>query len=139
MFSPPQALWKLSVDPALGTDPSMPLAGPKAGVPAQGVLGSQLWAGAADQAVQEPVFVPRLGGTAEDDGWVLAMLFDAGQMRSQLAVFDARDIAQGPVARVKLGHHVPLGLHGSFTPELLLPRDSAYMASPQRSDIRQGV
>jgi hypothetical protein len=139
MFSPPQALWKLSVDPALGTGPNLPLTGPKAGVPAEGILGSQLWEGAADQAVQEPVFVPRPGGTAEDDGWVLAMLFDAGRMRSELAVFDARDIAQGPVARVKLEHHVPLGLHGSFTREQLLPRDQAYMAAPQRFDIRQGV
>jgi hypothetical protein len=137
MFSPPQALWKLSVDPALGTAPSMPLSSPRAGTPAQGILASQLWAGGADQVVQEPIFVPRPGSKAEDDGWVLAMVFDAGAMRSWLAVFDAQRVPEGPVARIKLTHHVPLGLHGSFTHEQLLPADTP--SRPQRSDIRSDV
>jgi all-trans-8'-apo-beta-carotenal 15,15'-oxygenase len=38
-------------------------------------------------------------------------------------ILDARDLNQGPVARLHLKHHVPYGLHGSFTPEYFGARD----------------
>lgn len=100
---------------------------------------SQLWAGAPGQVVQEPVFVARPGGCEEDDGWLLVMVFDGQAVSSELAVFDARRVAEGPVARVKLGHHVPLGLHGSFCREVLLPAHEKYCSMPQKYDIRSGV
>jgi all-trans-8'-apo-beta-carotenal 15,15'-oxygenase len=89
--------------------------------------------------VQEPIFVARPGGSEEDDGWLLVMVFDGEAVSSELAVFDARRVSQGPVATVRLGHHVPLGLHGSFCREVLLPGDEKYSSAPQRFDIRSGV
>lgn len=53
----------------------------------------------------------------EDDGWVLALVYDAAHHRSDVVILDARDLSQEPVARLHLKHHIPYGLHGSFTPE----------------------
>ncbi|MDX2239627.1 MAG: carotenoid oxygenase family protein [Leptolyngbyaceae cyanobacterium bins.302] len=81
----------------------------------------QLWSAAPWGYVGEPVFVPRhsdhtqLVG-AEDDGWVLTVVFDSRSDRSALVILDARNLRQ--VARLNLKHHVPYGLHGNFTPEL---------------------
>jgi all-trans-8'-apo-beta-carotenal 15,15'-oxygenase len=80
----------------------------------------KLWSAAPWGYVGEPVFVPRGENpyqltAAEDDGWVLTMTFDATKERSDIVILDARDLSL--VARLHLKHHVPYGLHGSFTPE----------------------
>ncbi len=63
----------------------------------------------------EGVFVPRdpRAGDA-DDGWAISLVYDARTHRSAWWVFDARRIADGPVARAHLSHHVPLGFHGAW-------------------------
>ncbi|EKQ68099.1 lignostilbene-alpha,beta-dioxygenase-like enzyme [Leptolyngbyaceae cyanobacterium JSC-12] len=82
-----------------------------------------LWSAAPWGYVGEPVFVPRhpnpyqLAG-AEDDGWILTLVFDARSDRSAIVILDARDLRQ--IARLNLTHHVPYGLHGSFTPECFI-------------------
>ncbi|BBZ23446.1 carotenoid oxygenase family protein [Mycolicibacter hiberniae] len=63
----------------------------------------------------EPVFTPRPHATAEDDGWLLTVEYQAAQHASRLVVFDARDLAGGPVARAELTHHIPQGFHGNFS------------------------
>ncbi len=77
----------------------------------------QSWSAAPRGFSGEPVFVPRLGGTSEDDGWVLSLIYDASSHRSDLCIFDAQNLNSGPVARLHLKHHIPYGLHGSFTRE----------------------
>jgi carotenoid cleavage dioxygenase-like enzyme len=57
----------------------------------------------------EPVFVPR--GAAEGDGWLLCLVWDSSANESALAVLDARDVAAGPVARVRMPARVPGGFH----------------------------
>ncbi|MEY2767020.1 MAG: hypothetical protein RI912_683, partial [Actinomycetota bacterium] len=64
----------------------------------------------------EPVFIPREGSTAEDDGWVMALRIDNDTMTSDLAVFDARAITDDPVAVVHLPVRVPNGFHGNWIP-----------------------
>jgi all-trans-8'-apo-beta-carotenal 15,15'-oxygenase len=73
----------------------------------------------------EPIFVPRPDATAEDDGWVLCLIYNAARRCSDLIILDGKDIAQGPIARLQLKHHVPYGLHGSFTPEYFGPEIAA--------------
>lgn len=88
----------------------------------------QLWSAAPHGYVSEPIFVPRspvafqdglptaeLVGP-EDNGWVLTLVYDSARERSDVVILDARDLDRGPVARLHLKHHVPYGLHGSFTP-----------------------
>ena len=67
---------------------------------------------------REPM-APRTGATAEDDGYVLTFTTDMNEDSSACLVFDARDIAAGPVASVALPQRICVGTHsywagGSF-------------------------
>ena len=44
-------------------------------------------------------------------------------MTSQFVVFDAADIAAGPVCRVDLPRALSFGLHGTFVPDLIFQAD----------------
>ena len=61
----------------------------------------------------EPLFVPRPGGSDEDDGAVLAMATDADGGTS-LYVLDAKDMSLLARARSPIG--LPAGFHGEFVP-----------------------
>jgi carotenoid cleavage dioxygenase-like enzyme len=63
------------------------------------------WAG-------EPVFVPRPGGTEEDDGVVLSVVLDAEAGRSFLLILDAATFQE--VGRAAAPHPIPFGFHGQF-------------------------
>jgi len=73
---------------------------------------------AGDQADRfgEPIFVPRSDDAAESDGWVLTVVYRGNEARSDLAVFEATDIAKGPVALAHLSSKVPAGFHGNWRP-----------------------
>jgi carotenoid cleavage dioxygenase len=64
----------------------------------------------------EAFFVPATPDAAEDDGWLLAFVYDRREDRSSLDVFDARRVDAPPVARVKLPVRVPSGAHGFWLP-----------------------
>jgi all-trans-8'-apo-beta-carotenal 15,15'-oxygenase len=91
---------------------------------------SQLWSAAPHGYVSEPVFVPRgpadaaglyttLTG-AEDEGWVLTLVYDGAADRTDVVILDAQNLASGPIARLHLKHHIPYGLHGTFTPKVFV-------------------
>ncbi len=65
----------------------------------------------------EPVFVPRQGAVAEDDGWILSYVYDAGRDRSDVVILDARDFGGDPVATIRLPVRVPYGFHGGWVPD----------------------
>jgi carotenoid cleavage dioxygenase len=65
-------------------------------------------------ATSEPVFVPRGADAPEGDGWLLAVIWRGAENRSDLAVFNATAIEQGPIALVELSHRVPFGFHGNW-------------------------
>ncbi|ORA98120.1 carotenoid oxygenase [Mycolicibacter minnesotensis] len=71
---------------------------------------------AAGNSFCEPVFTPRPDATAEDDGWLLTVEYQAAEHTSRLVIIDARDVGAGPVATAALKHHLPQGFHGSFSP-----------------------
>ncbi len=81
----------------------------------------QFWSLAPRGFATEPVFVPRPGGTAEDDGWVLMLSYNAERHCSDVLVFAAPEIDRGPVATIHLPIHLPYGLHGSFVEQVFLP------------------
>ncbi|MGD1905757.1 MAG: carotenoid oxygenase family protein [Leptolyngbyaceae cyanobacterium] len=84
----------------------------------------QIWSEAPRGFMGEPIFVPRPGNTVEDDGWVLCLTYNAARQCSDLIILDAQQIAAGPIARLKLSHHVPYGLHGSFVSDYFGPSAS---------------
>jgi beta,beta-carotene 9',10'-dioxygenase len=60
----------------------------------------------------EPVFVPRPGAAAEDDGVLLAVGSHASEERSRLLVVDAARLE--PLASCDAPLSIPLGFHGTF-------------------------
>ena len=73
---------------------------------------------------QESRFVPRVNSTSEDDGWLLAYVFDeSSQLRadgepntdakSELWIIDAKNMTD-VVAKIRLPQRVPYGLHGNW-------------------------
>jgi carotenoid cleavage dioxygenase len=79
--------------------------------------GTAAVAGAEDGvAWSEAIFVPSPEGSAEDDGWVLGIVYDAGRDASDLVILDATDFGGEPVARVRMPRRVPFGFHGTWVP-----------------------
>ena len=62
----------------------------------------------------EGVFVPRPNARAEDDGWLVTYVYDAGDGTSEMVVIDAQDFRRPPVARVRIPARVPYGFHGAW-------------------------
>ncbi len=62
----------------------------------------------------EPVFVPRTPDAAEDDGWIMAYVFDKATNKSDVVIIAAQNFAAGPVAMVHLPTRVPYGFHGNW-------------------------
>lgn len=65
----------------------------------------------------EPWFAPADNAIAEDDGYVVVFAWNDKNKEQQLQLFDARNISQGPIARVKLPRRVPAGFHGCWMSE----------------------
>jgi carotenoid cleavage dioxygenase len=65
----------------------------------------------------EPVFIPREGATAEDDGYVMALRLDTETQTSDLAIFNAQAITEDPVAVVHVPARIPNGFHGNWIPD----------------------
>lgn len=62
----------------------------------------------------EPVFVKRSEDAAEGDGWLTAVIWRAAENRSDLAIFEAQDIAKGPIATAQMPRRIPFGFHGNW-------------------------
>ena len=65
----------------------------------------------------EPVFVPASPEAGEDEGWVLAYVYDASRDGSDLVILDAARFDGPPVATIALPQRVPFGFHGSWIPD----------------------
>ena len=65
---------------------------------------------------EEHVFVPGRASSREDDGWLVGPFLDYVRGLTGIAVFDARHVADGPVARAWLEYPLPLAFHGEFSP-----------------------
>jgi carotenoid cleavage dioxygenase-like enzyme len=69
------------------------------------------------RATQEPVFVAREGATAEDDGWILSFVHDAGRDAADVVILDAQGFSDDPIATIRLPVRVPFGFHGNWLPD----------------------
>jgi carotenoid cleavage dioxygenase len=65
-------------------------------------------------AVSEPVFVPRSPDAAEGDGWVTAVAYRGADDVSEFMVFEAQDMAAGPIATARMPRRMPFGFHGNW-------------------------
>ena len=62
----------------------------------------------------EPIFAPKPDGENEDDGWVIAFVWDEQQQHSECIVLDAARFEDGPIARVIMPARVPFGFHSAW-------------------------
>lgn len=63
---------------------------------------------------EEHLFIPRQPGAHRDRGWLLGTALDSRHGRVQLSLFDAADLAAGPLCHATLTQTLPLGFHGCF-------------------------
>lgn len=96
-----------------------------------------VWFPQPHEFLSEPMFIPKKSsithsdtegvqlraGMAEDDGYIGAYLVNGRDKITDLVLFDAKDIAKGPLSRTRLPTFVPFGLHGSFADGLVFDED----------------
>jgi carotenoid cleavage dioxygenase len=74
------------------------------------------------RAANECPFAPRLGAADEDDGYLVAFVSDAnGGDQGEVVILNAKDIAAGPIVRLKIPQRVPVGFHALWIPGEQLP------------------
>lgn len=64
------------------------------------------------QIVEEAVIVPKPGGTGETDAWLVAPSINLPEGVTELHVFEAARVADGPVATWRADVALPAGFHG---------------------------
>ncbi len=74
----------------------------------------------ATSSFQEPTFVPGSPTSAEGEGYLLALANRYEEMRSDLVLWDAQRIAEGPVATIRLPLRLRNGLHGTWVSSVQL-------------------
>ncbi|MET0273618.1 MAG: carotenoid oxygenase family protein [Phenylobacterium sp.] len=68
----------------------------------------------ARQISEEAVFVPRPGSSAEGDGWLVGSTLNLAAQATELHVFDALRLADGPLCSWRAQAALPVGFHGVF-------------------------
>lgn len=68
----------------------------------------------SEYSLEEFVPVPRPGSTREGDGWLVGCAFNDKTGRTEVHVFDALRLKDGPLAIAKLPYAIPIGFHGHF-------------------------
>lgn len=69
----------------------------------------------------ETVMAPRVGSTAEDDGYLVTFTTDVNRDLSECLVLDAANVSDGPVARIRLPQRISSGTHATWAPGSDIP------------------
>ena len=59
---------------------------------------------------------PRVGGTEEDDAYLVTLTVDMNRDLSECVVFRANDMGRGPIARAQLPERIASGTHSCWAP-----------------------
>lgn len=80
-----------------------------------------LWFCGPDCLIQEPCFIPKSPASPEGVGYVVALIDNIVLNYSELAIFDALAVENGPIGRAKLPFRLRQGLHGNWMDASGLP------------------
>lgn len=69
----------------------------------------------AHRMAEEHLFVPKPGAQDERDAWLVGTVLNTRTRASEVHVFEAAHIGDGPVASFTAPHAWPLGFHGTFS------------------------
>jgi len=73
------------------------------------------WCGPVS-SLQEPCFIPRRPDASEGDGWIVQICNRLEERASDLLLFDATEVAKGPIASARIPVRMRFGLHGNWVP-----------------------
>jgi carotenoid cleavage dioxygenase-like enzyme len=59
---------------------------------------------------------PRVGGTEEDDAYLVTLTVDMSRDLSEVVVFRANDVGRGPIAHAQLPERIASGTHSCWAP-----------------------
>lgn len=65
----------------------------------------------------EMQFVPRPAAKDEDDGWIVGLVFNKQENRSELVIIAPWEPHAAPMERIKIPARVPFGFHGTWLQE----------------------
>jgi carotenoid cleavage dioxygenase-like enzyme len=68
----------------------------------------------SDIVVEEPLFIPASDRAQEGEGWLVHTALNKRARASELHVFDARRVDDGPVGSWRLPYANPYGFHGCW-------------------------
>jgi carotenoid cleavage dioxygenase len=75
---------------------------------------TRTWSADGNTALQEPCFIPRSKTAAEGDGFIVQVATRIQEMRTDVLMFDAQRIDEGPFAIIRLPLRLRPGYHGSW-------------------------
>ncbi|MCR9270922.1 MAG: carotenoid oxygenase family protein [Hyphomonadaceae bacterium] len=64
--------------------------------------------------VEEFLFVPKRGGSSDKDAWLVGTVLNLKAGKSEVCVFDAARVSDGPVCIWQADYSWPLGFHGTW-------------------------
>lgn len=70
----------------------------------------------------ETSMAPRVGGTAEDDGYLITLTTDMNEDASFCLIFDAARVGDGPLCKLRLPERISSGTHSTWAPGAELRR-----------------
>ena len=71
------------------------------------------WCGPVS-SLQEPCFIPRHKAAQEGDGWIVQICNRLEERGSELLLFEALEVAKGPIATIQIPIRMRFGLHGNW-------------------------
>jgi len=71
------------------------------------------WCGPVS-SLQEPCFIARHKAAQEGDGWIVQICNRLEEHGSELLLFEALQVAQGPIATIQIPIRMRFGLHGNW-------------------------
>jgi all-trans-8'-apo-beta-carotenal 15,15'-oxygenase len=77
------------------------------------------WDAGDESVVSETTFIPKSDPTSEDDGFLVCIVHNTANERSELVVWDATVFHSGPIGVIDLGELMPWCVHGSFSPNYI--------------------
>ena len=75
---------------------------------------SRTWWCGSKSSLQEPAFIPKSAHAAEGEGYIVMVCNRLAEMRSDLLLFDAQRVNEGPIATVYLPVRIRPGVHGNW-------------------------
>jgi carotenoid cleavage dioxygenase-like enzyme len=75
---------------------------------------TSVWQANENTTLQEPCFIPRSDKAAEGDGYVVQLATRIDEMRTDVLLFEALRLADGPFATIRLPLRLRPGYHGNW-------------------------